>query len=35
VVKIAESLKVFLQTPFEGGRHVNRVGKIAAIETKG
>jgi len=32
VVKIAESLKVFLQTPFEGGRHVNRVNKIAAIE---
>ena len=34
VVKIAESLKVWLQTPFEGGRHVNRVGKIAAIEKK-
>ena len=32
VVKIAESLKVWLQTPFEGGRHVNRVGKISAIE---
>jgi ribose 5-phosphate isomerase B len=32
VVKIAESLKVFLQTPFEGGRHVNRVNKIVAIE---
>ena len=35
VVKIAESLKVFLETPFEGGRHVNRVGKIDAIEKKG
>lgn len=32
VVKIAESLKVFLQTPFEGGRHLNRVNKIAALE---
>ena len=32
VVKIAESLKVFLQTPFEGGRHVNRVNKIGVIE---
>ena len=32
VVKIAESLKVGLQTPFEGGRHVNRVSKISAIE---
>jgi ribose 5-phosphate isomerase B len=32
VVKIAESLKVWLQTPFEGGRHQNRVGKITAIE---
>jgi ribose 5-phosphate isomerase B len=35
VVKIAESLKVWLQTPFEGGRHANRVGKISAIEKKG
>lgn len=34
VVKIAESLKVWLQTPFEGGRHVNRVGKISAIEKR-
>ena len=34
VVKIAESLKVWLETPFEGGRHVNRVSKIAAIEKK-
>ena len=32
VVKIAESLKVFLQTPFEGGRHANRVNKITGIE---
>ena len=32
VVKIAESLKVWLQTPFEGGRHQNRVNKISAIE---
>jgi ribose 5-phosphate isomerase RpiB len=30
VVKIAESLKVWLQTPFEGGRHLNRVTKISA-----
>jgi ribose 5-phosphate isomerase B len=35
VVKIAESLKVWLQTPFEGGRHVNRVNKIGAIEKIG
>ena len=34
VVKIAEALKVWLQTPFEGGRHENRVAKIAAIEKK-
>jgi RpiB/LacA/LacB family sugar-phosphate isomerase len=32
VVKIAESLKVWLQTPFEGGRHQNRLAKIAAME---
>ena len=32
VVKIAESLKIWLQTPFEGGRHANRVGKISAME---
>jgi len=32
VVKIAECLKVWLQTPFEGGRHLNRVNKIAALE---
>ena len=35
VVKIAESLKVWLQTPFEGGRHQNRVNKISAIEKSG
>jgi ribose 5-phosphate isomerase B len=35
VVRIAESLKVWLQTEFEGGRHLNRVGKIAALEQKG
>lgn len=34
VVKIAEALKVWLQTPFEGGRHQNRVNKIAALEKK-
>ena len=34
VVRIAESLKVWLQTPFEAGRHVNRVSKIMAIEKK-
>ena len=33
VVKIAESLKVWLQTPFEGGRHLARVSKIAALES--
>ncbi len=32
VVKMAESLKVWLQTPFEGGRHQNRVSKITALE---
>ena len=30
--RIAEALKVWLQTPFEGGRHVNRVNKIGALE---
>jgi ribose 5-phosphate isomerase B len=34
LVKIAESLKVWLQTPFEGGRHLNRVSKISAMEKK-
>jgi ribose 5-phosphate isomerase B len=32
VVKIAEALKVWLQTPFEGGRHVRRVEKIRDLE---
>ncbi|HWI19303.1 MAG TPA: ribose 5-phosphate isomerase B [Vicinamibacterales bacterium] len=27
-----EIVKIFLQTPFEGGRHATRVGKIHAIE---
>lgn len=32
VVKIAEALRIWLQTPFEGGRHEGRVGKIMALE---
>ncbi len=32
VVKIAESLKAWLQTPFQGGRHAKRLEKIARIE---
>jgi ribose 5-phosphate isomerase B len=32
VVKIAEALKVWLQTPFEGGRHERRVEKIRKLE---
>jgi ribose 5-phosphate isomerase B len=32
VVKIAEALKMWLSTPFEGGRHAQRVGKITALE---
>ena len=35
LVKIAESLKVWLAAPYEGGRHVNRVSKIAALEASG
>ena len=35
VVKIAEALKVWLQTPFEGGRHVQRVEKIRGMEKAG
>ncbi|MEG2676179.1 MAG: RpiB/LacA/LacB family sugar-phosphate isomerase, partial [Clostridia bacterium] len=27
-------LEKWLDTPFEGGRHINRVGKITAIENK-
>ncbi len=34
VVKIAESLKAWLQTPFEAGRHSTRLAKIAALERK-
>ena len=30
--RIAESLKVWLETPFEAGRHLNRVNKISALE---
>ncbi len=29
-----EVLKVFLATPFEGGRHANRLEKIRALEAK-
>lgn len=29
-----EIVDVFLHTPFEGGRHANRVGKIAKLEEK-
>jgi ribose 5-phosphate isomerase B len=30
---VAEAaLRVFRDTPFEGGRHAGRVGKIAALE---
>jgi ribose 5-phosphate isomerase B len=32
VIKIAESLKIWLQTPFLGGRHSKRVEKISGIE---
>jgi ribose 5-phosphate isomerase B len=31
-VRARDIVKVFLQTPFAGGRHANRVGKIHAIE---
>ncbi len=27
-----EMVKVFLETPFEGGRHARRIGKIAELE---
>ncbi len=30
--KIEEILKNFLETPFEGGRHINRVNKIMSTE---
>jgi ribose 5-phosphate isomerase B len=29
-----EIVKIWLSTPFEGGRHVNRINKITAIESK-
>jgi ribose 5-phosphate isomerase B len=32
VVKIAEALKVWLQTPFEEGRHQKRIDKIRGLE---
>ena len=32
--KIAAALRVWLKTPFGGGRHVRRVRKISAIEKK-
>jgi ribose 5-phosphate isomerase B len=32
VVRIAESLRIWLQTPFQGGRHAKRVDKISGIE---
>jgi RpiB/LacA/LacB family sugar-phosphate isomerase len=32
---IAESLKVWLETPFEGGRHAGRVEKIRKLEQPG
>ena len=35
VVKIAEALKVWLQTPFEEGRHVKRIQKIHEIAKPG
>ena len=35
VVKIAEALKVWLQTAFEGGRHQKRLEKIEQLEKKG
>ena len=34
-VRIAELLKIWLSTPFEGGRHQRRLDKIAALEKRG
>ena len=34
VLKIAEALKVWLQAPFEGGRHQKRIEKIEQMEKK-
>ncbi len=30
-----EMVRIFLETPFEGGRHARRVGKIAQLENQG
>jgi RpiB/LacA/LacB family sugar-phosphate isomerase len=30
--KANEMIRVFLETPFEGGRHARRIGKIAKLE---
>jgi len=30
-----EAVKIFLETPFEGGRHANRVALIKDIESSG
>ena len=35
VLKMAEALKVWLETPFEGGRHQRRLDKISELEKKG
>jgi ribose 5-phosphate isomerase B len=32
VARIAELAALFLEEPYEGGRHARRVGKIAALE---
>lgn len=32
VLKIAEALKVWMETPFEGGRHQRRVDKISRLD---
>ena len=32
VVKVAEALKIWLATPFEGGRHQRRIDKITDLE---
>jgi ribose 5-phosphate isomerase B len=34
VVKIAEALKVWLETPFDGGRHQKRIEKISQLDRK-
>ena len=33
-LRIAELLKIWLSTPFEGGRHQRRVDKISALEKR-